>query len=323
MLDTILGFKQKMGAVYIKDRRFTVTWVKVDPCVVTQVKHPEKDGYMAVQLGAGSRSNKNLTKPLQNHLKSVIKDKKSPKYLREIRTKEGSDLKVGDEVRLTDVLKKGDMVTLTGISKGKGFAGVVKRWGFHGGPKTHGQSDRERAPGSIGQRTTPGRVYKGKKMAGRMGSDRVTVESLVVLDIDEKNSLVAITGAVPGATGGLVFIKKTGESRLKTQLDEAQVKQEDKVEEAEPSSAPDVAEAMTGKQVEQVEKDKGQETKPASVQGSSGGAKVEVKKVGNEESKKPETKESETEKKEDKEAVQEVKTDSPVKSEKKNTGVTD
>jgi len=220
MIDTILGFKQKMGAVYIKDRRYPVTWVKVDPCVVTQVKHSEKDGYMAIQLGAGSRKIKNLTKPLQNHLKSVTKDKKSPRYLREIRISDGSDLKAGDEIKLTEVLKKGDTVTVTGTSKGKGFAGGVKRWGFHGGPKTHGQSDRERAPGSIGQRTTPGRVYKGKHMAGRMGSDRVSVKSLVVIDIDEKNNSVAVTGAIPGATGGLVFIKKTGESRLKDQLNE-------------------------------------------------------------------------------------------------------
>lgn len=265
MLDTILGFKQKMGAVYVKDRRFPVTWVKVDPCVVTQVKHGEKDGYMAIQLGTGSKSTKNLTKPLQNHLKNAVKDKKFPRYLREIRISEESDLKVGDRVKLTDVLRKGDLVTVTGTSKGKGFAGVVKRWGFAGGPKTHGQSDRERAPGSIGQRTTPGRVYKGKKMAGRMGSDRVTVKNLVVIDIDKENNLLAVTGAIPGAQGRLVFVKKTGESRLKVQMNEEIKKAEngesfdsidsaqdksaqDKQEEVKSASASDDATAMSDKQ---------------------------------------------------------------------------
>jgi large subunit ribosomal protein L3 len=277
MLNTILGFKQKMGTVYLKDRIYPVTWVKVDPCVVTQIKHTEKDKYMAVQLGTGSKKNVNLTKPLQGHLKviqnSKVKSKNtSPRFLREIKVTEESDLKVGENVKLSDVLQKGDMVTVTGTSKGKGFAGGVKRWGFHGGPKTHGQSDRERAPGSIGQRTTPGRVYKGKHMAGRMGMDRVTVKSLVVVDIDEKNNLVAITGAVPGVNGGLVFVKKTGESRLKAQINEEIKKTEN---EESIDSAQD-------KQEESIEK------KSPSVQGS-GETKEEIKK---EENKKLETEET-------------------------------
>lgn len=238
MLDTILGIKQKMGSVYVKDRVYPVTWVKVDPCVVTQIKHEEKDGYIAVQLGTGTKPIKNFSKPLQNHLKNVIKDKKLPRYLREVRVAKESDLKVGDEVKMGDVLKKGDIVAISGISKGKGFAGGVKRWGFAGGPKTHGQSDRERAPGSIGQRTTPGRIYKGKKMAGRMGSDRVTVKNVMIVDSDEKNNLVAITGAVPGAPGALIFIKKIGEGEIMVEdkqveaaLTEAAVDEEVKNEE--------------------------------------------------------------------------------------------
>lgn len=232
MLDTIIGFKQKMGAVYVKDRRYPVTWVKVDPCIVTQLKNTEKDGYMSVQLGTGNKKEKRFTKPLLGHLKKVsTKDNKRPRFLREIRVKEDSGLKVGDEVKVTDVLKKGDFVTITGISKGKGFAGVVKRWGFAGGPKTHGQSDRERAPGSIGQRTTPGRVYKGKRMAGRMGSNRVTVKNMGIIDIDEKNNLVAITGPVPGIENGLVFIKKTGEGAATFETEES--KEEIKVETVE------------------------------------------------------------------------------------------
>ena len=234
MLDTILAVKQKMGAVYISDRRFPVTWVKVDPCVVTQIKHKDKDGYYAIQLGSGSKRTEKLTKPLQNHLKNVTKNKIAPKYLREVRLREEASLKVGDVVKLTDVLKKGDVVSVTGISKGKGFAGVVKRWGFAGGPKTHGQSDRERAPGSIGQRTTPGRVYKGKKMAGRMGGDQVSVKGLLVVEMDENNNLVAVVGAIPGKTGGLLYVKKIGERDLKlagTDIKEAEIKDIDAIKE--------------------------------------------------------------------------------------------
>jgi large subunit ribosomal protein L3 len=313
MLDTIIGIKQKMGAVYLKDRRFPVTWVKVDPCIVTQVKHLEKDGYAAVQLGTGSKKDKYLTKPLIGHLKKITKDNKSPRYLREIRIKEDSDLKVSDEVKLTEVLKKGDMVTVTGTSKGKGFAGVVKRWGFAGGPKTHGQSDRERAPGSIGQRTTPGRVYKGKKMAGRMGQDRVTVKSLVVVDIDEKNNLVAITGAVPGVNGGLVYIKKTGESRLKAQLNEEtkKVENEESIDKAqdrqvEPSSAETSsdANAMEDKSVDKQEE-----------------VKEEIKKEENELMKATVSSSEASEKTGNKEVVKEVHSKEVKKSEELNTEV--
>jgi len=219
MIDTLLGFKQKMGAVYINDRRYPVTWVKVDPCIVTQVKHAEKDRYTAVQLGIGSKKNKNLTKPQTGHLKKLTNTQNStPRFLREVVFKDDPNLKVGDIVKIVDVFKKGDIITVTGVSKGKGFAGVVKRWRFAGGPKTHGQSDRERAPGSIGQRTTPGRVYKGKRMAGRMGQDKVTVKGLAILDIDETNNTIVIKGPVPGATGGLVYIKKTGEGGVKVEL---------------------------------------------------------------------------------------------------------
>ena len=219
MIDTLLGFKQKMGAVYINDRRYPVTWVKVDPCVVTQVKHTEKDHYMAIQFGIGSKKNKNLTKPQTGHLKKLTNTQNStPRFLREVKVKEDLNLKVGDEMKITDVFNKGDIVTVTGTSKGKGFAGVVKRWRFAGGPKTHGQSDRERAPGSIGQRTTPGRVYKGKRMAGRMGQDRVTVKGLTLLDIDETNNIVTIKGPVPGSVGGLVYLKKIGEGGAKVEL---------------------------------------------------------------------------------------------------------
>src|SRR3972149_9259794 len=189
MIDTILGQKGKMSQSFVEARRVPVTAVVAGPCVVTQLKTPEKDGYWAVQLGFQEKKIKNVTKPLQGHLKGAIKDKKAPRFLREVRLSGDSGLKKGDQVLLSDVLKVGDFVAVIGTSKGKGFQGVVKRWGFHGGPRTHGQSDRERAPGAIGSGTTPGRVYKGKKMAGKMGVKRVTVKILKVLAVDrEKNT---------------------------------------------------------------------------------------------------------------------------------------
>src|SRR3989304_6688523 len=203
MIDTILGQKGKMSQSFIEARRVPVTAVVAGPCVVTQIKTMDKDGYWAVQLGFGEKKIKNTTKALQGHLKGAIKDNKAPRFLKEVRLTEDSGLKVGDQVLLSDVFKKGDFVAVVGTSKGKGFQGVVKRWGFHGGPRTHGQSDRERAPGSLGQTTTPGRVFKGKKMAGRMGGDRVTVKNLQVVSVDPEKGEIEISGAIPGTTGGL------------------------------------------------------------------------------------------------------------------------
>ena len=214
MIDTILGQKGKMSQSFVEARRVPVTKIAAGPCVVTQLKTPEKDGYWAVQLGFGEKKIKNVTKPLQGHLKGAIKDKKAPRFLKEVRLSEDSGLKVGDQVLLTDVFKVGDFVAVIGTSKGKGFQGVVKRWGFHGGPRTHGQSDRERAPGSIGQTTTPGRVFKGKHMAGRMGGDRVTVKNLQVISVDPEKGEIEISGAIPGTTGGLVILKRLSSGEL-------------------------------------------------------------------------------------------------------------
>lgn len=149
-------------------------------------------------------------------------------------------LKVGDQLTVSDIFKKGDVIAVTGTSKGKGFAGVVKRWHFAGGPRTHGQSDRERAPGAIGSGTTPGRVLKGKHMAGRMGGERVTVKNLIVVDVDNAGSRMAISGAVPGATNGVVIIKKIGSGKLKELVEEApevQVQEEETSEEKKDSQA--------------------------------------------------------------------------------------
>jgi len=249
MITTILGSKQNMTATFIEGTRVPVTRVKAGPCVVTQVKTEEKDGYNAVQLGFSQKRIKNITKPLQGHLKGTTRDNKAPRFLREVRLSEPTNLKVGDEVNLTQVVKRGDVVVVTGVSKGKGFAGVVKRHGFAGGPKTHGQSDRHRAPGSIGQRTTPGRVFKGKRMAGRMGSDTVTIKNLTIVDIDKESNTLLISGSIPGTIDSLLIIKKIKEGSLEDlvegapeiveQVEEAkgeEKKEEPKVEPAEPKT---------------------------------------------------------------------------------------
>lgn len=217
MLNAILGTKKSMTQTWTKDgKRVPVTVAQAGPVVVTQIKSKEKDGYIAVQLGLGEKKIKNITKPILGHLKGVIKEKKAPLFLREtkfVREVPGVgdqvQLKVGDVIKASDVLSPGDIVQVRGISKGKGFQGVVKRWGFAGGPRTHGQSDRERAPGSIGQTTTPGRVLRGKKMAGRMGGEKVTVKNLTILEVTG-GGVVKLSGPVPGSAGDLIFIEKIG-----------------------------------------------------------------------------------------------------------------
>ncbi len=214
MITSILGTKIGMSQAFIKDRRVPITKVLAGPCVVTQVKKLDKDGYWAVQLGFGERRIKTISRPLQGHLKGVIHEKMAPRFLSEVRLSEEPEFKVGDVIKVGDVLKEGDIIQVAGTSKGKGFAGVVKRWHFAGGPRTHGQSDRERAPGSIGQTTTPGRVYKGKHMAGRMGGAHVTVKNLQVVSVSPESGEVAISGPIPGIAGNLLVIKKLAAGKL-------------------------------------------------------------------------------------------------------------
>lgn len=211
-----------MSQTFVEGRRIPVTKVVAGPCVVTQVKRMEKDGYYAVQLGFGERKIKNISKAVQGHLKGAIKDNKAPRFLAEVRFEKEPEFNVGDQVKVSDVFRVGDYLAVTGISKGKGFAGVVKRWHFAGGPRTHGQSDRERAPGSIGQTTTPGRVLKGKKMAGRMGGERVTVKNVQVISVNPETSEIEVSGPVPGIKGALVILKKLKEGKLKG-IEEVQV----------------------------------------------------------------------------------------------------
>jgi len=245
-----------MDQVFIEWVRYPVTWVVAGPCVVTYVKKADQTDYWSVQLGFGEKRIKNTTKPMEGHLRGVIKNKKAPRFLREIKVDASPDFKVGDVITLSDIFKKGDEVAVTGISKGKGFAGVVKRWKFAGGPRTHGQSDRLRAPGSIGQGTTPGRVYKGKKMAGRMGGERVTVKNLIVVDVDSQNGQVAVSGPVPGIPNGLLIIKKLASGKLEELIEEApqiEIQQGEEPEAGESGGKP--AEQVEAKNADYEEKE--------------------------------------------------------------------
>jgi large subunit ribosomal protein L3 len=204
MLKGLIG--KKVGMTQIFDTAgvaIPVTLIEAGPCYVTQVRLPEQDGYSAVQLGFGEVKPKRLTGGQIGHLK---RNNLPPlRFLREFREKD-AELKEGDKVTV-DVFQVGDHVDVVGTSKGKGFQGGVKRYHFHGGPKTHGQSDRNRAPGSRGSGTTPGRVYKGARGPGHMGDERVTVQNLKVVLVDNERNLLGVRGAVPGARGGVVMIK--------------------------------------------------------------------------------------------------------------------
>jgi large subunit ribosomal protein L3 len=203
MIQGIMGRKLGMTQVFRENGKMeAVTAIEAGPCAVTQVKTGEKEGYEAVQLGFGEA--KRLNSPEKGHLKDLGKFK----YLREFRVETTKDVKVGDKIDVS-LFKEGDRIDVVGISKGKGFAGVVKRHHFKGGPKTHGQTDRHRHPGAIGSTTTPGHIWKGLRMAGRMGGERVTVRKLEVMRADPGRNLLLVKGAVPGSNNGLILIMKS------------------------------------------------------------------------------------------------------------------
>ncbi len=238
MLNTILGSKGKNSQTFVEGFRIPVTKVIAGPCVVTQIKKMDKDGYSSIQLGFGSRKVKNTSKSLQGHLKIALKDNKLPRFLKEVRVNKEPTVNVGDVVNASDIFSAGDVISVSAISKGKGYAGVIKKHGFHGGPKTHGQSDRERSPGSIGQTTTPGRVYRGKKMAGRMGSEQVTIKNLHIISVNSETNEIEISGQIPGTIGSLVTINRLKKGSLKdlehvtvAQVVEGEAPAEEKVEE--------------------------------------------------------------------------------------------
>ncbi|MFC2035950.1 50S ribosomal protein L3 [Chloroflexota bacterium] len=203
MFQGIIGKKLGMTQIF-KDnwKAEAVTAVEAGPCIIIQVKTATKEGYDAVQLGFGE--SKRLKSPNRGHLKELGQFR----FLREFKVDNAEAVKVGDGVDIS-IFKEGDMVDVTGVSKGKGFTGVIKRHHFAGGPKTHGQSDRHRHPGSIGATTSPGRVWKGMRMAGRMGSERVTVRHLEVFEADHDHNLLLLKGAVPGNKNGLLLIRKS------------------------------------------------------------------------------------------------------------------
>ena len=200
----IIGRKLGMTQIFRDNGKAeAVTAIEAGPCTVTQVKTAAKEGYNAVQLGFGEV--KRLNSPQRGHLKEL----EQFRYLREFRVADIEGVQVGDKVDVS-LFKTGDLVDVSGVSKGKGFAGVVKRYHFAGGPKTHGQSDRHRAPGSIGAGTSPGRVLKGKRLPGHMGNRKVTVRHLEVFEADPARNLLLIKGAVSGGSNGLLLIEKSG-----------------------------------------------------------------------------------------------------------------
>lgn len=203
MINAILGKKIEQSQRFLEDgTRIPVTIIEAGTNVVTAIK--EK----TFQLGFGI--NKRAKKSLEGQIKKAGIEY-TPRFFREVAITGEEMPKLGAIISIQDVFKPGDLIDVVGVSKGKGFAGVVKRWGFAGGPRTHGQSDRERAPGSIGQTTTPGRVYKGKKMAGRMGNRQTTIKNLEIVDIVQEKLI--IKGLVPGGKNKLVIVKKIGEDK--------------------------------------------------------------------------------------------------------------
>jgi len=195
----IIGTKIEMGQVWNESgERTPVTWIKAEPCQVTQIKTLEKDGYSAVQIGCGEK--KRLIKPLAGHLKDLPKFR----YLKEFRVDDLEGFERGKEI-MVSIFTPGDKVSVVGTSKGRGFQGVVKRHGFHGSPASHGHKDQLRMPGSIGS-TDPAHVFKGTRMAGHMGDSRVTVQNLEVIEVDESGNRIAVKGAVPGSRNSLLEI---------------------------------------------------------------------------------------------------------------------
>ena len=275
-----------MTQIWQEDRVIPVTKIQAGPCLVTQVKTEEKDGYNAVQIGFDQRKEKNIKKPQKGHLKDFSS---KPRYMREFRLsqEEVSGLEKGSKIEV-NTFEAGDKVDATSVSKGRGFQGVVKRHGFAGAIRTHGTKDQERMPGSAGA-MGPGRIFKGKKMPGRMGGDTVTVKNLEVVDIDTENNVLLIKGAVAGPNKSLVLIKGDGELKFSAaeKLGSGDEKKEeelekgssqageekpgeqeakDKAEEKTEESAPDTGETEDVKKEELKEEAKKEEGKTKDVE---------------------------------------------------------
>ncbi len=210
MIEGLIGKKIGMTRVFTGEEDVPVTVIKTDGCYVVQKKTLEKDGYEAVQLGFEEKKTSRVNKPMAGHFKKAG----TPAFyhLKEVPAVGLDDIKVGQKITIKDVFKEGDFVDVTGTSKGKGFAGVMKRWNFRGGPASHG-SMHNRAPGSIGQSSFPSRVFKGMRMAGHHGAKRITTQNLKVVAIKENEGLLLVKGCVPGPRGAVLVIKKSVKKR--------------------------------------------------------------------------------------------------------------
>jgi large subunit ribosomal protein L3 len=207
MVNKVLGKKIGMTRYFLEEgKSVPVTLLKVGPCVVIQKKTTERDGYEAIQVGFEGQKEKRVNKPLAGHFRNA--GTRFFKHLKEIKVEKADQFELGQEIRV-DIFTIGDTVSVTGRSKGRGFAGVVKRWGFSGGNDTHGCRSH-RVPGSIGSNTDPGRVWKNKKLPGRMGYARTTIRRLKVLDVRPETDVIALKGAVPGSPNSVVEICKMG-----------------------------------------------------------------------------------------------------------------
>ncbi|MFO7736799.1 MAG: 50S ribosomal protein L3 [bacterium] len=206
MAPGIIGKKIKMTQIYNDNELIPVTVLEVGPCYVIQKKDTEKNGYSALQFGFEKKKTQRTNQPEKGHHKKAGKG--VFRKLKEFRVSEKTldDFNLGDEVK-ADIFEEGETVKVTGFSKGKGFSGVVKRWGFGGGRETHG-SHFHRAPGSIGQCVKPGKIWKKKKMPGRHGNQKITVKNLKIVKVDAQNNIMMVKGAVPGSTGGFIYVKK-------------------------------------------------------------------------------------------------------------------
>ena len=208
----IIGRKIAMTQIFTEEGKIIpVTVIEAGPCTITQIKSVEKEGYNALQLGFGEVREKKLNMPQRGHFES--KELEPRRHLAEIRVDETSEYQLGQEISV-DIFSKGDRVDITGRSRGKGFAGVIKRHNFAGGPASHG-AHFHRAPGAIGACATPSRVFKGTRMPGRMGAEKVTVQNLEVVDIKPERNLLLLRGSVPGPDGGVLVIKESVKARKK------------------------------------------------------------------------------------------------------------
>ena len=207
-MNGLIGRKVGMTQIFTEDGNLVpVTAIEAGPCVVVQKKDKAKDGYEALQLGFGPKKSQRVNKPEQGHMSKAGKGAFS--VLNEFRSEEVASFEVGQEIKLSDLFKAGDHVDVTGTSKGRGFAGVIKRWGFGGFPGSHGTHEYFRHGGAIGNRSYPGRVFRGKKMAGQLGNEKVSVQNIEVVQIREDSNLLLVKGAIPGAKRGILLIRRT------------------------------------------------------------------------------------------------------------------